>query len=138
MNNYKNHVNQILAYFSFELRHFIELNNIKNVKIEHDLKTQSIKIEANDYYYVIDSYYDEGQLEFVLVCDEDNTYVSDLQSMSKIFSHLKSILLQEQQNDNHQIQDLVQENKRLKSKIKELENHIQKFKDQLDKLIKEL
>lgn len=36
------------------------------------------------------------------------------------------------------MQDLVQENKQLKSKIKELENHIQKFKDQLNKLIKEL
>ena len=138
MNNYKNHVNQILAYFSFELRHFVELNHIKDVKIEHDLKTQSVKIEANDYHYVIDSYYNVGQLKFVLVCNEDDTYVSDLQSMSKIFSYLKSILLQERKNESQQMQDLVQENKRLKSKIKELENHIQKFKDQLNKLINEL
>ena len=138
MNNYKNHVNQILAYFSFELRHFVEFNNIKNVKIEHDLKTQSVKIEANDYHYVIDSYYNAGQLTFVLDCNEDDTYVSDLQSMSKIFSYFKSILLQEQKNESHQMQDLVQENKQLKSKIKELENYIQQFKDQLDKLVKEL
>ena len=138
MNNYKNHVNQILAYFSFELRHFVELNNIKDIKIEHDLKTQSVKIEANNYHYVIDSCYNAGQLKFVLVCNEDDTYVSDLQSMSKIFSYLKSILLQKQKDENHQMQDLVQENKQLKSKIKELENHIQKFKNQLNKLINEL
>lgn len=58
--------------------------------------------------------------------------------MSKIFSYLKSILLQERKDENHQMQNLVQENKQLKSKIKELENHIQQFKDQLDKLVKEL
>jgi len=138
MNNYKNHVNQILAYFSFELRHFVELNNIKDIKIEHDLKTQSVKIEANDYHYVIDSYYNAGQLTFVLDCNEDETYISDLQSMSKIFSYLKSILLQEQKDESQKMQDLIQENKQLKSKIKELENHIKKFKDQLNKLIKEL
>lgn len=138
MNNYKNHVNQILAYFSFELRHFVELNNIKDIKIEHDLKTQSVKIEVNNYHYVIDSYYNAGQLTFVLDCNKDDTYVSDLQSMSKIFSYLKSILLQEQKNESYQLQELVQENKHLKSKIKELENHIQRFKDQLDKLINEL